>query len=162
MSLVLTDNPTPPLAAVGVSAVSPTDLDTLARTVWGEARGEALIGQAAVAWVVVNRVIAGRKDKGKFGWWGDTVHDVCLAHAQFSCWLKTDPNFQGLASAHRDAAYPRAHGIAALVLAGDVPDPTHGATHYFAVAIPPPAWTVVIQPLARIGAHAFFREPSWS
>lgn len=34
---------------------SDLDLDTMALTVWAEARGEAIIGQRAVAWVIRNR-----------------------------------------------------------------------------------------------------------
>ena len=36
--------------------VTEKDRDILARTLWGEARGEELIGQIAVAWTIRNRV----------------------------------------------------------------------------------------------------------
>jgi len=39
--------------------------DILARTLWGEARGESLAGQIAVAWTIRNRVNDG-KDRS---WW---------------------------------------------------------------------------------------------
>ena len=163
LSLILNAAPVPPLAEAGLSSVPPDDLDTMARTVWGEARGEELLGQAAVAWTIINRVRAARKDRAHFGWWGDAVADVCLAPSQFSCWLKTDPNLEKLRAAHiGQPSFARAFGICALVVAGDVADPTNGSTHYYADSIPPPAWTVVMQPRARIGAHSFFREPSWS
>jgi len=42
------------------------DRDILAHTLWGEARGEGLDGQIAVAWTIRNRVFDG-KDKS---WWG--------------------------------------------------------------------------------------------
>lgn len=42
------------------------DRDILARTLWGEARGENLAGQIAVAWSIRNGV-----DDGKAkSWWG--------------------------------------------------------------------------------------------
>lgn len=43
------------------------DREILARTLWGEARGESLSGQIAVAWTIRNRVNDG-KDKS---WWGE-------------------------------------------------------------------------------------------
>ena len=36
------------------------DMETFARTIWGEARGESEEGQAAVAWVMRNRVMLPR------------------------------------------------------------------------------------------------------
>jgi spore germination cell wall hydrolase CwlJ-like protein len=36
------------------------DRDILARTLWGEARGELLAGQIAVAWTIRNRVNDGK------------------------------------------------------------------------------------------------------
>lgn len=135
----------------------------LARTVWGEARGEGLLGMAAVAWVVVNRVVAARKDRAKFFWWGDTVQRVCLAPAQFSCWLATDPNLEKLKAAHLgQGSFQRALAMSCLVVAGDVADPTNAATHYYADSIPAPSWTSGMAPRAYIGAHYFFREASWS
>ena len=38
---------------------SEKDRDILARTLWGEARGEGLDGQIAVAWTIRNRVFDG-------------------------------------------------------------------------------------------------------
>ncbi|PJB71692.1 MAG: hypothetical protein CO093_04590 [Alphaproteobacteria bacterium CG_4_9_14_3_um_filter_47_13] len=46
------------------------DIEILARTIWGEARGEGQKGMLAVASVIMNRVRCG-------GWWGSTIQDVC-------------------------------------------------------------------------------------
>ena len=43
--------------------------DTLARTIWGEARNESDTGMEAVAMVVLNRVAHAQKAGGKY-WWG--------------------------------------------------------------------------------------------
>ena len=43
------------------------EIDTLARTIWGEARGEGSAGMQAVANVVMNRAAIG-------GWWGNNRH----------------------------------------------------------------------------------------
>jgi spore germination cell wall hydrolase CwlJ-like protein len=56
-------------------AVTERDRDILARTLWGEARGETLAGQIAVAWTIRNRVNDG-KDKS---WWGEGYAGVCQA-----------------------------------------------------------------------------------
>lgn len=40
--------------------VTEKDRDVLARTLWGEARGEGLAGQIAVAWTIRNRVNDGK------------------------------------------------------------------------------------------------------
>ena len=60
----------------------------LARTLWGEARGESLAGQIAVAWTIRNRV----DDGNTKSWWGEGYAGVCQKPYQFSCW-KNDPNF---------------------------------------------------------------------
>ena len=43
------------------------DRDILARTSWGEARGESLAGQIAMAWTIRNRVNDGKARS----WWGE-------------------------------------------------------------------------------------------
>ena len=44
------------------------DTDILARTIYGEARGESISGQEAIASVILNRV-AIAKSRGRY-WWG--------------------------------------------------------------------------------------------
>lgn len=66
------------------------DTDILARTIYGEARGESISGQEAIASVILNRV-AFAKRRGRY-WWGNTIAGVCLAPWQFSCWNENDPN----------------------------------------------------------------------
>ena len=61
------------------------DLDTMARTMWGECRGCDTEGQIGVANVINNRVNARR-------WYGKTHKEVCLKEWQFSCWNEGDPN----------------------------------------------------------------------
>src|SRR5688500_14939750 len=67
------------------------EIDVLARTLWGEARGEGSGGMQAVAGVVLNRLAVSRR-KGKL-WWGNDVIGICQKPYQFSCWNKNDPNF---------------------------------------------------------------------
>ena len=65
--------------------ISDSDLMIMAKTIWGEARGESYSGQVAVAWVIRNRAERG-------GWWGNTIREVCLKDQQFSCWNHNDCN----------------------------------------------------------------------
>ena len=65
-------------------------IDTLARTIYGEARGEPIRGKEAVAAVVLNRV--GRAMERGGWWWGSSVAEVCRRPWQFSCWNADDAN----------------------------------------------------------------------
>lgn len=137
--------------------VTDKDRDILARTLYGEARGESLAGQIAVAWTIRNRVNDG-KDKS---WWGEGYTGVCQAPYQFSCWNKNDPNFTYLSGAKqipfRELAQARIAGD--QVIDGKVPDPTGGATHYYATAMKkPPAWAAKAKQTVVIGGHVFFKD----
>ena len=55
--------------------MSDRDIDVLARTIYGEARGESISGMEAVASVVLNRV-AFSKRRRRY-WWGNTITEVC-------------------------------------------------------------------------------------
>jgi N-acetylmuramoyl-L-alanine amidase len=128
---------------------STQETDVLARTLWGEARGEGILGMAAVAAVVMNRV-------RKPCWWGDSIISVCQARYQFSCWNDDDPNRVKLRRVdHADPLFAQAHTIASLAAAGWLADPTGGATHYHAVGINP-KWAAGHLPSITIGRHKFY------
>lgn len=133
--------------------VQPADVaavDILARTIWGEARGEGAEGMAAVAAVIVNRARRG-------GWWGNSIRAVCLKPWQFSCWNPTDPNrVKLLTVGTEDAAFRVALEIARQAVAGTLPDPTGGATHYHNATVSP-TWAKGAQVSAQIGGHVFYR-----
>lgn len=117
------------------------NIATAARTLWQEARGEPLSGQQAVAHVIVNRLKDGR--------WGNTLGSVCLWHAAFSGWFSPrlvggkavhDPNFAAACSlANDDVLLTSLAGLIGAAMGG-APDPTGGATHYFAKGTPQPDW----------------------
>src|SRR5688572_17412765 len=69
-----------------------SDVDAMARTLYGEARGEPEAGQIAVAWVIRNRVTTDLRGDKKPDWWGEGVQGVCVNPSQFSCWRTDDPN----------------------------------------------------------------------
>jgi spore germination cell wall hydrolase CwlJ-like protein len=141
--------------------VTEQDRDVLARTLWGEARGEGLAGMVAVAWSIRNRVDMDLHNDGKPDWWGEGYTQVCQKPYQFSCWNKGDPNQPYLSGAKqipfRELAQCR---IAAdQVIDGKVADPTGGATHYYATSMPKaPAWTVGAKMTLTLGHHIFFKD----
>ena len=136
------------------------DRDILARTLWGEARGEGLAGQIAVAWSIRNRVEMDLNSDGKPDWWGEGYAGVCQKAWQFSCWNKSDPNYPFLIGAKpipfREFAQVR---IAAdQVIDGKQPDPTGGATHYYATTMAKaPDWAAKAKQTLKLGHHVFFK-----
>ena len=124
-------------------------VDTLARTVWGEARGEGTQGMQAVANVICNRA-------ANPSWWGSGIVDVCEKPYQFSCWNKTDPNYMKLTTVDTsDAQFCEALRLSRLACAGLLPDITGGATHYHTKSIQP-EWASELKQTAMYGSHVFY------
>jgi N-acetylmuramoyl-L-alanine amidase len=131
------------------------ETDVLARTLWGEARGEGEDGMRAVACVVLNRALHAEAN-GRF-WWGSDIIQICQKPYQFSCWNRADPNFRKLQAVDQsDLAFAAALAIARQALAGGLEDMTDGATHYHARDITP-YWARGETPCAVIGNHIFYR-----
>jgi N-acetylmuramoyl-L-alanine amidase len=129
----------------------PQEIDILARTMYGEARGEDDKGKAAVAWVVRNRAERG-------GWWGDDIAEVCLKPYQFSCWNQNDPNRKKIErlSARGNPLFQKCIDIASDVLRGKISDLTKGANHYHAPHVKP-SWAKSENFTVRIGNHLFYK-----
>lgn len=126
------------------------DVHILAMTLWGEARGEGVTGQTAVACVIMNRVAIG-------GWWGKDVRTVCLKPYQFSCWLEADPNrTKMLAVPDTDPIFAQCLSIARMAIAGTLTDITGGADSYERTGIGA-SWAVGLTPVRVIGHHSFYR-----
>jgi spore germination cell wall hydrolase CwlJ-like protein len=137
--------------------VTEKDRDILARTLWGEARGESLVGQIAVAWTIRNRVNDGKEKS----WWGEGYAGVCQKPYQFSCWNRNDPNYTYLSGARQipSREFAQAQIAADQVIAGKVPDPTGGATHYYATTMPTaPAWATKAKQTLKLGRHIFLKD----
>lgn len=130
------------------------DVTILARTIYGEARGESVRGKEAVAAVVMNRFRRARERGGY--WWGDTVGEVCLRPWQFSCWNKDDPNFEKIVSVKpADRVFGACLRIARRAVGGVLADPTGGATHYHAKGVFPP-WARGRVACFEVGRHQFY------
>jgi spore germination cell wall hydrolase CwlJ-like protein len=125
-------------------------IDVLARTLWGEARGDGSAGMQAVANVVCNRARIG-------GWWGGDIITVCQKPFQFSCWNKDDPNYRKLLAVDDDdLAFVTAQRLARRAVYGALDDITGGATHYHAAGMTP-YWAETEKPVAVIGNHIFYK-----
>ena len=144
----------------------PPALDVMARTIYGEARGESFQGKVEVAHTILNRVEIG-------GWWGDTIIKVCLKPWQFSCWNVNDPNRDLLERINycgnpyrawdrgilRDCLYV-AHGARRGFLQSNL---GARATHYFAPSAFDgegswPKWVAGSKFLGSVGGHRFYNE----
>lgn len=100
------------------------DIDLLARTIIGEARGEPIEGKIAVAHVVRNRLLDGG--------YGQDMRSVLFAPRQFEPWNTRRDELMRISPESRD--YQTARRIAEQVMRGDLPDPTRGALNFANVA----------------------------
>lgn len=129
-------------------------IDILARTIWGEARGETLTGKEAVANVILNRFKLSQR-RGKM-WWGNSVEEICLKPYQFSCWNKTDPNYSKVTTVDEtDPQFSICQRIATRAMNGVLPDHTFGSDHYHAATILP-SWAESRVSQVTIGHHIFY------
>lgn len=130
-------------------------IDTLARTIWGEARGEGAAGMQAVATVILNRFSIAKEYGGY--WWGDDIIEICRKPYQFSCWNENDPNLKKLQDIDdRDLDFATALRLARRAVTIGLTDPTGGATHYHAAGIEP-YWAKNEKPCAVMGRHIFYK-----
>ena len=133
------------------------DIDILAPTIYGEARGEygkqsGIASLIAVGNVVVNRVSAG-------GRYGTTIQEVCQKPWQFSCWNEGDPNRRLIMQdTINDPVFSICCEVAVKVSQQQWPDLTMGSDHYHASTMPAyPPWAKNIKPRISIGKHLFYQ-----
>ncbi len=155
-------NPMPPPAAAPVTPpMNAVDRDTLIKTINGEAGGEPEAGQSAVAHVILNRLAAGG--------YGNSITDIVKApvpdprdaargYHEFSMW--NPPGKEGNKGGQLDPnsdVYAKIGDVVDRAYYGGSPDPTGGATHYYAGA-PPKQWSrdwLNSQPKVRVGSQIF-------
>jgi len=128
------------------------DRDYMIRTIVFEAAGEPDEGKIAVAYVILNRI--------KSGGWGGSIKDVVTSPWQFEPWMTKREAMEKLSP--NDPSYRDAAQIADGVLAGQMPDPTTGATYFLNPTVVRerrggslPSWAQG-QGLS-IGHHTFYR-----
>lgn len=139
-----------------VPAINDREVDVLARTIWGEARGDDGTGMHAVANVIMNRFAKAQQSNAKGRQFGRSVSEIVQKPFQFSAWNANDPNFaKMLAVTTDDAEFQVAIAIAQLALEGQLTDITGGADHYHTAAVNP-FWSKGLEPVAVIRSHKFF------
>ena len=134
-----------------------TELACMATAIYFEARGEPMVGQVAVAQVIMSRVYDER--------YPDTVCDV-VKQGYYYSWDKTIPirdkcqfSFccDGKPETIKDEdAYFWATEVAQAVMVGTLYDTTQGATHYHAYYVQP-SWSKKFTRTVRINDHIFYR-----
>ena len=131
-----------------------TDLELLARAIWGEARGEPIEAQVGVGCVIRNRVKHPR-------WhWGRTFREVILKPWQFSAFNRDDPNrAKMLQIPDRDVTgiFQQCLWVAQGILSGGLFDSTAGANHYYTQGTQEPSWAKGISPAREYGKLLFYR-----
>lgn len=147
------------------------DVDVMARTIYGEARGETMQGMRAVGNVILNRAHSP-------GWWSriniddlidgfdesladipdDSVEAVCRKPWQFSPWNYGNPNRLKVEDVTLDnRRFRDAYYAALAVIQGRASDPTDGATHFYAPSVMgTPTWLENATLHASIGGHKFY------
>ena len=128
------------------------ELNIVARTIYGEARGEPFKGQVAVAHVIFNRVVAGKYGIGPIG--------VCQKNLQFSCWNQNDPTYHDMTRATlTDPALRKATEAVLLAIYERPMYTLENCTHYFAETMPAfPRWAQGKTPALVVGRHLFFND----
>jgi spore germination cell wall hydrolase CwlJ-like protein len=130
---------------------SKNDLDILARTIYGEGRGE-LYRFGIASLIAIANVVVNRKNKN----FAKTIADVCLAPLQFSCWNLKDPNYEKIKSVAREnSVFKICFEAAENVLLGKWPDLTSGCDHYHERTAKP-FWAAYLEPKRIFGSHYFY------
>ena len=134
-----------------------TELACMATAIYFEARGEPMVGQVAVAQVIMARVnderypntICEVVKQGYYYSWNPEIPipDKC----QFSFWCDGKPE-----KIKDEDAYFWATEVAQAVMVGTLYDTTQGATHYHAYYVQP-SWSKKFTQTVRINDHIFYR-----
>ncbi|MCE9565861.1 MAG: cell wall hydrolase [Planctomycetes bacterium] len=139
------------------------DIDIIARTICGEARGEGQSGMEDVACVIMTRTNIAKQYLAKHdkphSLFGDgSPASACLRPYQFSCWNKGEPNRAIIeALGPEKAIFRQAMNIAQDAAAGKLHDRTRGATHYKVIGSPA-NWAVGRTPCFTEGRHEFYND----
>ncbi|MEX1147009.1 MAG: cell wall hydrolase [Sphingomonadales bacterium] len=122
----------------------------LAEAIYFEARGEPLMGQLAVAHVVMNRVRDRRYPDTICGVVFQNEHRPNRCQFSFAC--------DGQSAEPTDLrAWSRSLKVALQTLAGASEDMTDASTHYHANYVAP-YWASMLEPTIQLGQHLFYRE----
>lgn len=144
-------------ASVGASPVNsvvndPIKMDTIVKTILGEAVGEGSEGMLAVANVIKNRAASGNS------LWPDDPFEVVAQGngSQFNAFGTIGKG--GIADKYPPGTpqYDEAKRIAEAVFNGTAPDPTNGSVFYYNPREADPNWADKMGAPLSIGNHDFF------
>lgn len=162
--------------ALSFKTPTASDIDVLARTVYGEARGQPLQGQVQVAYTIIKRASVALDHVQKHGTphplFGDgSLTSACKAPLQYDCWMASDPNYAEVNSVTLGSPAFQLAMYAALGAVCRMQSNTFPlSTHYYNPQIvkTPPVWVTgkpasdgkpAVPPATRcgfIGKHLFF------
>ncbi len=137
------------------------DIEVLALTIIGEARGETIEGQVAVGSTIRNRM---KHDNVKYR----DYSSVCLEPRQFSCWNEDDPNYSYLlglcdkmisGQQITDPYLRQCILVAKGIIDYDIPDNVNGAKFYMTNKLlisSTPRWALSRCDIKVIGNQTFF------
>lgn len=133
------------LASYQGGPIQRQDIQCMARAIYHEARGEPIMGQVAVGWVIKNRV--GHR------WFANTVCGVVYQKNAFSGITRNNPMLD-------KKAYEAAIVEAIMVYVGYVDDPTNGSILYHNPKLSPhPRWDFTkIKHTFNIFNHRFYKQ----
>ncbi len=121
----------------------------LTQAVYFEARGEPLIGQVAIAEVVLNRVVNSRYPDDACEVVFQNQHLPNRCQFSFACDGKSDRPSD-------PRAWERSLKIVALVMAGERSGVAKRATHYHASYVSP-YWRLRLNKVGEVGRHIFYK-----
>jgi hypothetical protein len=123
------------MSKLNTMALLNTNLLHLAKTIYGEARGESIETMFAVGWVIRNRLQSGK--------YGKTYKDVVLQPKQFSCWNKGDSNYKVIKGVIKTRLWEVCIAVAIIVIQSiEKHNPVMGICHYYDKSLDsnPPYW----------------------
>lgn len=123
-----------------------TALGCIAVAVYHEARDQSVLGQKAVASVIVQRSLTPQR-------WGDTPCDV-VRPVQFS-FMTSRYRYPAI---HETEAWKLAVRVALTVMYEGPMEELRGADHYHATYVDPD-WRNAMHQIGRIGDHIFYSDP---
>ena len=123
----------------------------LSEALYFEARGESVMGQFAVAEVIMNRVDSSRFPSSLCR----VIHQGTGQRFQCQFTYTCDGRSENIGDR---GAWNSVAKIARLMLDGKTRDLTNGATHYHTKSVNP-RWARIFPRTATIGAHHFYRQP---
>ena len=139
-----------------------SEAQILGLCIWAEARGEGEEGRIAVGSVVLNRAEYGKAHDPWGRRFGNCIHGVVLAPAQFSWTMAMDPQYEKCVKIARDfegsyhdhASLFTMHGIALGLLQGNI-ERNVKALYYHTLAVRP-KWARNMKAERIIGNHIFY------